>query len=90
MTGSNSRGDEGMTMQPTDEELIEYLAANPARSLAHLCAKFGLLYMYSETYRSPSGRTWGYTDSAQKIRAQLQHLRKIGKIESMSGRWYAR
>jgi len=64
-------------MQPTDTELLDYITAHPRRSLADICARFGVPYTAAD----------GYTPEAKAVANQLQRLRRARKIRSDGQRW---
>lgn len=72
---------------PSDDELVGFLEAYPRRSLAQICDRFGVILYYSPAYPRSDGAMDGYTEECRAIRAQLQRLRRSGRIRSEGQRW---
>jgi hypothetical protein len=74
---------------PSDDDLIAFLRERPRRRFAVICERFAVPYCYSVLWPGPKGQTFGYTAEANALGQQLQRLRKVGKVYSESGCWYA-
>lgn len=74
---------------PSDDDLIAFLRERPRSRFAIICERFAVPYCYSVLWPGPKGQTFGYTAEANALGQQLQRLRKVGKVYSESGCWYA-
>jgi hypothetical protein len=74
---------------PSDDDLIAFLRERPRSRFAIICERFAVPYCYSSVRPGPKRQTCGYTAEANALGQQLQRLRKVGKVYSESGCWYA-
>jgi hypothetical protein len=74
---------------PSDDDILAFLRERPRSRFAIICERFAVPYCYSVLWPGPKGQTFGYTAEANALGQQLQRLRKVGKVYSESGCWYA-